>query len=46
MQRFVAGFVKQEFVESILIEKQINVNNTIKTYAGAQIELQCKEVYC
>lgn len=32
--------MKQEFVKSILIEKQISVNNTINTYAGAQIELQ------
>lgn len=36
----VAGLVKQEFVENILIEKQTSVNHTINTYAGAQIELQ------
>lgn len=36
----VAGLVKQEFVESILIKKQISVNNRINAYAGAQIEPQ------
>lgn len=42
----VAGFVKQELVESILIAKQISVNIQLTHMLGHRLSCNGKKVYC
>lgn len=45
-RRPVAGFVKQELVDSILIAKQISVNIQLLHPLGHRLSCNGKNVYC